>query len=415
MRSQQAVILSAGESSRFWPLNQKHKSLLKIMGKPLIWYTIEGLRKSGIRDIVVIQSSKKDVEKEMSSFKEFDHLKIKYVVQPDPKGTGNALWQVKNLIKGPFIVLNAERVDIQEIISAFRFPFSGSFLIGQKTKNPELFGVMRLKGNKFLGIVEKPKKGKEPSNIRVLGVYFLEPEFFSIYKKVKKSKYDFEEALSLHKNIKVFLLKKEEFFSLKYPWHLFNVEKYLFDKFLKNKIDKTARISKKAVIKGKVYIGENVEILEGVVIKGPCYIGDDSLIGNNSLVREYTNLEENVLIGAFAEVTRCIFQRNSHVHSGFFGDSIFSQDCRVGAGSVVANVKIDRSKIKTKVKGKKIETQSDSLGVIVGENTKIGINCSLMPGKLIGSNCLIGPGSLVFANIKDDAKFYMRFQKNKKK
>jgi len=47
----QAVILAAGESSRFWPLNtravakggderssstQKHKSLLKIMGRPLI-------------------------------------------------------------------------------------------------------------------------------------------------------------------------------------------------------------------------------------------------------------------------------------------------------------------------------------------------------------------------------------------
>ena len=45
----QAVILTAGESSRFWPLNQRHKSLIKIMGRPLIWYTIEGLKKSGIK------------------------------------------------------------------------------------------------------------------------------------------------------------------------------------------------------------------------------------------------------------------------------------------------------------------------------------------------------------------------------
>ena len=48
----QAVILAAGESSRFWPLNQRHKSLIKIMGRPLIWYTIEGLKKAGIKEIL---------------------------------------------------------------------------------------------------------------------------------------------------------------------------------------------------------------------------------------------------------------------------------------------------------------------------------------------------------------------------
>lgn len=36
----------------------------------------------------------------------------------------------------------------------------------------------------------------------------------------------------------------------------------------------------------------------------------------------------------------------------------------------------------------------------MGENSKTGINCSLMPGILIGPDCLIGPGSVVFKNVE---------------
>src|SRR3989338_8522192 len=114
-RTMQAIILGAGESSRFWPLNSKHKSLIKVMGKSLIWWTIQGLKKSGIKDIIVVQGAQKDIEKELKM------PGIKYVVQSKPRGMGDALWQAKKLINGPFVVLNAERVDIDEIISNSKF------------------------------------------------------------------------------------------------------------------------------------------------------------------------------------------------------------------------------------------------------------------------------------------------------
>ena len=380
----QAIILAAGESSRFWPLNQKHKSLIKIMGEFLIQYTINGLRKAGIKDIIVVQGPKKDIEKELAD------KRIKYVVQKDPKGMGNALWQAKKFIKGPFVVLNAERVDIQEIISNFQFPISKSVLIGQKTKTPELFGMMRLRGNMVLEIIEKPK-GKAPSDIKVVGVYFLEQGFFKCYQKVNKRQYDFEDALSLYmkeNEVMVHMLKKseEETPSLKYPWHLFSTVKYLFDRNLE---------------KNEVRLGKNVKIFKGAVINGPCYIGDNCAVGNNAVVRDYTDLEDGAMVGALAEVARSIFQRNAHCHSGYFGDSIFGENCRAGAGTITANVRLDRGNIKN--------TGLTSLGVIVGENTHIGVNSSLMPGVLIGSNCVIGPGSVVFDNIEDNTVFYHKF------
>ena len=403
-----AIILAAGQSSRFWPLNQKHKSLIKIMGKPLIWYTIEGLKKAGLKDIIIIQGPQKDIEKELNSFKDFKNLNIEYLAQSKPRGMGDALWQARNLIKEKFLVLNAERIDVGEIIkeaekqNQFK---NKAFLIGQETDSPWLFGMAKLKGKRVLEIVEKPEKGKEPSNIKIVGVYLLEPSFFEIYKKIKKDKYDFEKAVSgyLKKNetrIVILKAKENETVFLKYPWHLFNVVKYLFDKNLK---------------KDEIRIGQNVKILKGAIIKGPCYIGDNCLIGNNSLVRDYSNLENNVVIGALAEVARSVFQENVHVHSGYFGDSIFDQGCRIGAGTNTANLRIDRAKIKIEIAGKKISTNLDSLGVIVGQNTKIGINVSLMPGKMIGSNCLIGPHSLVFKNVKDRTVFYSELKAKERK
>jgi bifunctional UDP-N-acetylglucosamine pyrophosphorylase/glucosamine-1-phosphate N-acetyltransferase len=410
----QAVILAAGESSRFWPLNQEHKSLFKIMGRPLICYTIDGLKEAGVKDIIIVQKPSRDAEMELGKCKL--GVDVKYVVQDAPKGMGDALLQAKDLLEDQFFVLNAERFDVSDFIKPMLEKHKSSkaqmVLLGAQTATPQLYGVLDMDGDKVKAIVEKPEKGKEPSDIRAIGIYFLPKEFIDYYQRVPGHMYGFEDALSLYMKEKDtrWVLVKEESRPLKYPWHLFGVQKVLMDKFLKPQVAKTAQIAKNVTIQGNVYIGENTKIFEGAVIKGPCYIGDDCIVGNNVLIRDYCDLERKTMIGALAEVTRSIFQEDAHTHSGFFGDSIFSKGCRVGAGTITANVRIDRGEIQAVVKGEKVGTGTDSLGVIMGEGSKMGINCSLMPGKLIGQNCLIGPSSVVFENVPDNTNFYSEFK-----
>jgi len=370
MKNYPAIILAAGLSSRFWPLNYQAKSLFKIMGKPLLYYTLDGLKKAKIKDIIIVQGPKREIEEELKQYK--TGLNIRYIVQEKPKGMGEAIFRARNLIKSRFFVLNAERIDGGEII-------------------------------------EK----KEPSNIKVVGVYLLDPSFFQFWQKLKGGQYDFEKVISFlakHDQVRWAFLKKSEKETppLKYPWHLFAMTKYLMEKHLRKEISKEAEISNKATISGDVFIGKGTKILEGAVIKGPCYIGENCFVGTNSLIREHTDLEKNVLIGAFAEVTRSIFQEDVYTHSGYFGDSIFGKGCRLGAGTITANVRIDRGEIK--VKSQKINTGLKSLGCIMGENAKTGIHCSLMPGVLIGLNCQIGPHSVVSENIEDNTNFYTKFQ-----
>ena len=353
----QAVILAAGECSRFWPLNTRHKSLLKIMGKPLIWYTIEGLIKNGIKDIVIIQTPRRDIENELNQYK--IEASIKYVIQSEPKGMGNAILQAKKLISEHFFVLHAHKVStidyISQMIEEFRKSKFNFIFLGAKTNYPWLYGILEFEGERIKGLVEKPERGKETSNIRIVGLYMLSPIFFEYYEKIPEHQYSFEDALNLcikNNESKAIIIEKEPS-THKYPWNLFEVNKYLMNKYLESRVAKTARISKNVIIEGKVFIGENAKIFEGAVIKGPCYIGDNCIVGTNSLVRDYTNLEKNGLIGALAEVTRCIFQEDVHTHSGYFGDSIFGRGCRIGAGTITANVRIDRGEIKSVIKGEK--------------------------------------------------------------
>jgi len=414
----QAVILAAGESSRFWPLNKKNKSLIKIMGRPLVWYTIESLKGAGIKDLIIVQGPKKDIEEELNKYNL--GLNVRYVVQENPKGMGDALFQAKDFLREQFFVLDVTRFDAGDYLKSLLEKQKSSgvslILLGAKTDNPQIYGVFRLEGDKVKEVVEKPANGKEPSDIKNVVVQLLPKEFLDFIRRVPEEMYSFEDALSLYakeKDVRVVMLGEEPP-SLKYSWHLFEVTKSLIDRYLESKVAKTAKVAKSAVIEGKVFIGENAKIFENAVIKGPCYIGDNCIIGNNALIREYSNLENNCVVGALAEVTRSIFQEDVHIHSGYFGDSIFGKGCRVGAGTVTANVRIDRGEVFSIVKGEKVGTNTDSLGVIVGENTKIGINCSLMPGKFIGSSCIIGPHSVVFENIEDNLTYFTEFKGVKK-
>lgn len=396
----QAVILAAGQSSRFWPLNQKHKSLIKVMGKPLIYYTIESLKRAGIKDIIIVQGSEKDIEEELKNYNL--GVNLKYIIQSEPKGMGDALIKVQGLISGPFFVLHAHKINVGDYLQLMTEKFEDgrdkSILLGTKTNQPWSYGILKLEGDTVKGLIEKPEKGKEPSDVKVIGIYLLSQKIFEYLKKLPENQYLFEEALNLYikDNEAKLIMVKEEPSSLKYPWQLFEIARSLMDKYLGN----------------KTYIGENVKIYEGAIVKDHCYVGDNCIIGNNSLVREYTNLENNVLIGALAEVTRSIFQENVHCHSGYFGDSIFGKNCRLGAGNITANIRFDRGEIKPMVKGEKIGSGLDSLGCIMGENTKSGTHCSFMPGVIVGSNCQIEPGAVVYENVENNKIFSI--EKNNK-
>lgn len=398
----QAVIIAAGESSRFWPLNREHKSQIRLLGRPIIYWTVKGLAERGIKDIVVVCNKDSTIPVMLKAENDLG-VKLSFATQEERQGTGNALWQAKDSITEPFFVVWPSKVTsgdlIQKILEKQKQESAEVVLVGTKTPTPWDYGVARMEGENVKEIVENPEPGKEPSSMKIIGFYFLQPDFFSYYEKLPQHhEADFIDALNLYLQEKRASLvsMEQDVPALKYPWELFSLLEILFQSQSQQQMTaSSAKIGEGTVIEGQVYIGENCEIGAHNVLRGPL------------------NLERGVKTAAFFEIKHSIVQEGTHFHSGYLGDSLVGKDCRFGAGFVSANRRLDRSTISSLIKDKEVDTGLTCWGTVVGDNTRIGIHAGTMPGVFIGSRALIGPGTIVFAHVPDDTSLSTRFEQKR--
>jgi len=186
----QAVVIAAGESKRFWPLNNGiHKSQFKLLGKPLIYWALKGLAENGIADVMVVVSKNSTIQEMLDKENDLG-VKITYATQEEPLGTGNALWQAKDFIKESFILLWGNKVGSKELVRKMledqkRKNFD-AVLVGTEVAHPSEYGVPRLGGETMIEIVENPEEGKEPSKVGIMGARLLTPDFFKYYENLPK-------------------------------------------------------------------------------------------------------------------------------------------------------------------------------------------------------------------------------------
>ncbi len=406
----QAVLLAAGASSRFWPLAEGfHKSLFVLMGKPLLQWTLESLARAGVEGAVIVQGPERAAERALAGADL--NFELKFAVQEQPNGMGDALLCAEPLLDERFVLLHPYHFDAEDFLPALldKAEASGApvVLSAQHTDQPEHYGVLDYDGDRATRIIEKPAQGQAPSDQRVMGIYLLSKGFLDDYRAVEAHQYAFEDALSrcMARDEVRFVKFEHRTISLKHPWDVLRAVPLMLERFVPEpSIDPSAQIDDSAIVKGRVFIGPEVRIFEHAVVKGPCYLGAGSIVGTGSLVRDNSVLERNVLIGAGAEVTRSAFGEGASTHSGFFGDSVFCPGAKAGAGTITANVRVDRKAISAVVKGARVPTGLHSLGALVGENTALGIHTMLMPGVMIGSKCLVGPGEIVKGSVTSGSR-----------
>lgn len=408
----QVIILAAGKSSRFYPYNTTHKSCIQLLGKRIIEHTIESVKRAGITDIILVVNSDGEIKNILKDGSAYG-VTITYIVQDDALGAGDALLKAKAAIISDFFVTWANRVEFHEFANdlerAKKGAGEGAVLI-KETENIEGVGVVMVEGDRLTDIIEKPDVAHSPSHLKILGVYFLPKQFLETLERVPKEHYSFEKALTQYAKeqiIRVVTTDKETV-SLKYPWDILRMKNFL----LKNIVSyrgKEVRIAENAVIEGNVYIDDGVQIMEHATIKGPCYIGKNAYIGTNAILRNGSVIEEHVVVGANMEIKNSVFFANTTTHSGFIGDSIIGQGCKIAAFFCSANVRLDRGEIEVMALGKTVNSHLSSLGMLMGDGVRAGIRVSTMPGVVIGRNVTIGPQTTVLHSINDDMSYYTKF------
>lgn len=145
-------------------------------------------------------------------------------------------------------------------------------------------------------------------------------------------------------------------------------------------------------ITGNFFIDEGTKIGANVSIEGPVIIGKNVTIQSGALIRPWTIIGDNCVIGHGCEAKHCIIQNKAKVQSfTFCGDSIIGRSTRIGSGTILANRRFDQKNIEIKVEGKKYNTETDFFGAIVGDNSRLGANCTSVPGTCIGPYTWILP------------------------
>jgi len=403
----QTIILAGGEGKRVFPLAANSpKPMFKLLGKPLIHHVIDTLKEAGLTDYVVVVGHRGEQIKEYLKDGSNLGVNIKYTVQMQSLGMADALKTTEELAEDNFFVVNADDVFeaslIKQMIRQFREGDAEIVLSCKPVKETWKFGIIRVEDEQVTDFVEKPPQGKEPGNLAVVGVYMLTKQIFDYYKKIPVSDHQYEDAILQFikdRNV-VKAVSYDGFFAgYKYPWDLFTINKHLMDTKIKQQmIKEDVKISERATVEGKVWIEQGTKVFEGACIRGPCYIGENSVVGGNSLVRDYSSLGRGCVVGFSTEIKHSLIGDDCWFHINYIGDSIISNNCLFGAGTITANYRFDEQNIKVRIGENRIDSGTNKLGAIIGDNCKTGINTCLEPGVKIGPQSMVGPN----VNLQED-------------
>jgi UDP-N-acetylglucosamine diphosphorylase / glucose-1-phosphate thymidylyltransferase / UDP-N-acetylgalactosamine diphosphorylase / glucosamine-1-phosphate N-acetyltransferase / galactosamine-1-phosphate N-acetyltransferase len=154
-----------------------------------------------------------------------------------------------------------------------------------------------------------------------------------------------------------------------------------------------------------ISIGPGTIIEPGAYIQGPCIIGANCIIRHGAYVRGDIITGDGCIIGHATEVKHTIFLNNAFApHFNYVGDSILGNRVNLGAGVVCANLRLDRSFVNVGWSGKKINTNLEKLGAIIGDEAQLGCHCVTNPGTFIGKSALCHPCLNVHGYIPPHAK-----------
>jgi glucose-1-phosphate thymidylyltransferase len=180
------VVLAGGTGSRLFPLTKiTNKHLLPIYDKPMIYYPIETLVAAGINEILLVTGGRNsgDFLRLLANGKQFG-AHLSYTYQEGEGGIADALSLAEHFAHGESICVilgdNLIEGSIRQAVDDFRAQQRGAKILLKQVPDAERFGVAELRGDRIIGIEEKPAQPK--SHFAVTGIYMFDA---SVFDKIK--------------------------------------------------------------------------------------------------------------------------------------------------------------------------------------------------------------------------------------
>ncbi len=219
-----AVFPVAGLGTRFLPATKAMpKEMLTVVDRPLIQHVVDEAREAGIEHFIFVTSRNKGVIedhfdrpveleialRERGKKAELAQLEhdlpaagaMSFIRQQSPLGLGHAVWCAREIVGNepfalllPDVLVQAKKSCLAQMIDAYAALGGNANLIAVEEvpdDRTHMYGVVGMgerKGAAFkiTGMVEKPPRGKAPSNRIITGRYILQPEIFALLEKQER-------------------------------------------------------------------------------------------------------------------------------------------------------------------------------------------------------------------------------------
>src|SRR6187399_2500089 len=179
-----AILLAGGKGTRLRPLTvHTPKPIVPIFNRPFLYYQIDQLRQVPEIDeaILSLNYQPRRIE-EIFGDGDGIGMKLRYVVEPVPLGTGGAIRYAGDQLTESVVVFNGDvltNVDLRAVLALHRERKAKATIVLTPVENPRAYGLVETDADgNIQRFLEKPKPDEITCNTINAGIYVLEPETF---------------------------------------------------------------------------------------------------------------------------------------------------------------------------------------------------------------------------------------------
>jgi mannose-1-phosphate guanylyltransferase len=330
VRLMQAVILVGGEGTRLRPLTSTvPKPVVPLVDRPFIAFMLEWLRAHGVDDVIMscgfLATSVRNVLGDGSAY----GIKLRFVEEPDPRGTAGALKYAERLLDERFLMLNGDvltDIDLTGQIAQHERTGARATLALAPVADPSAYGLVRLNEDRSVkDFIEKPSPDRIDTNLISAGAYVLEREILDLVPS--------DRNVSIEREVWPLLVGGGLYgFPADAYWlDIGTPERYLQGTFdiIEGNVDTPVRerlgegwlaVSPEAQIHGRAVPPAVIE--RGAHVAPGAHVGSLVVLGENVHVGPGSTVERSVILGGTEIGAGCVLR-----------DCIVAAGCRVGENS----------------------------------------------------------------------------------
>jgi mannose-1-phosphate guanylyltransferase len=328
------VILVGGQGTRLRPLTSTlPKPVVRLVDRPFIAFMLEWLVAHGVDDVIMSCGFLADGVRSVLGDGSRLGIRLRFVEEPDPRGTAGALKLAEPMLDERFLMLNGDvltDIDLTAQIAQHETTGATGTLALVPVEDPSAYGLVILEEDRSVrAFLEKPNAENLESNLISAGAYVLQREILELIAP--------DRNVSIEREIWPLLVGNGlyGFVSDGYWLDIGTPERYLQGTFdiLEGNVQSAVR---ERLGSDWLVVDEDADV-HGRVI-APAVIERGVSVAQGAHVGALVVLAENVSVGPGSSVERAVILEGAQIGEGCeLRDCIVGGGCRVGAGTKITD------------------------------------------------------------------------------